>query len=318
MTEIPYASRELSRLHYLFDNDHPDQVWSNANEILTEISSKAVIDQLSLVFHDVVNLFYGDYPGYQMVKTPYHDLRHTMDVFMCALRLMHGMQQSGEQLNDEEIFVVAVSALMHDIGYAKHIEEDSGSGAQFTKTHVSRGIDFMHAYFRRKHYPTTWAVSVERAILCTNPALKLSDIEFSSPREQLIGRLVGTADLVGQMADRSYLEKLMFLYFEFREANMGNFESVNDMLLRTREFYGMSRMKLNLDYGSVYQYLECHFKKWFGVKFDYYIDSIDKNITYLSKIIANENGIDFFSNLKRRGIVEKARKLEEEFQFEYA
>ena len=318
MTAIPFSSRELSRLHYLFDNDHPDQVWANANEILAKITSSAVIDQLRFVFHDVVNVFYGDYPGIQKVKTPYHDLRHTMDVFMCALRLMHGVRRSGEHIDDEEIFIVAVSVLMHDIGYAKHIGEDEGSGAQFTKTHVPRGINFMHGYFKRKHYPLVWAASVEKAILCTDPAVKFSEIEFSSPREQLVGKLVGTADLVGQMADRSYLEKLLLLYFEFREANIGDFKSVNDMLLRTRDFYGISRKKLDQDYDSVYQYLEYHFNVWFGAAFNYYIDSIDKNITYLSKIIANENGIDFFNNLKRRGIVQKAKKFEEEFQFEYA
>ncbi len=318
MTEIPYTSRELSRLHYLFDNDHPDQVWANAHQILSKITINAVIDQLSFVFNDVVNLFYGDYPGYQRVRTPYHDLRHTMDVFMCALRMAHGLRSSGESLSEDEIFMVGVSALMHDIGYAQRIDEDNGSGAQFTQTHVSRGIDFMKSYFQKKRYPAAWADSVEKAILCTNPAIKFNDIVFSDLRQRLIARLVGTADLAGQMADRSYLEKLLFLYFEFREAHIGDFKSVNDMLLRTRDFYGMSRKKLDQDYESTHQYLEYHFNVWFGIPHNYYLDSIDKNIAYLAKIIENENGIDFFNNLKRRGIVEKAKKFEEEFQFEYA
>ena len=48
------SSRELSRLHYLFDNDHPDQVWANANEILTKINPKIDVNPLSVVFHDEI------------------------------------------------------------------------------------------------------------------------------------------------------------------------------------------------------------------------------------------------------------------------
>lgn len=315
MSEISYPSRELSRLHYLFDNDHPDQVWANANEILSKINPDYEHTRLSDVFRDVVSLFYGEYPGFQRVRTPYHDLRHTMDVFMCALRLMHGVCRSGEHLSDDDISIICIATLMHDIGYAQHIEEDNGTGAQFTRTHVARGIDFMRSYFLEKRLPSAWADSVEKAMLCTNPALKFSEIEFPSSHEKMIGRLVGTADLVGQMADRSYLEKLLFLFFEFREANMGDFKSMRDLLSRTSDFYGLSRKKLDEDYEKAYQYLEYHFNDWFGAPHNYYIDSIDKNIAFLSKIISGEeDSDDFFHHLKRRGIVQKAQKYEEMLQ----
>jgi hypothetical protein len=312
MSSISYPTRELSRLHYLFDNDHPDQVWANAVEILVKINPNFDVSRLSTVFHDVVSLFYGEYPGYQKVKTPYHDLRHTMDVFICALRLMHGVCHSDENLSDEEICIAAISTLMHDIGYAQRTGDDAGTGAKYTKTHVYRGIEFMHGYFKEKELPSAWAASVEMAMLCTNPALKFSEIEFSNPRTRFIGRLVGTADLVGQMADRSYLEKLLFLFFEFREAEMGDFKSMSDLLYRTRDFYGLSRKKLDQEYESAYQYLEFHFKDWFGVAQNYYLDSIDKNIAYLSQIISDEDETVFFQNLKRRGIVQKAQQYEEE------
>jgi len=78
------------------------------------------------------------YPGYIPIQTPYHDLRHTLDVFICAVRLLHGVHLSGTPLDDEEITLVMIAALLHDIGYAQKVDEANGSGAQFTQVHVKR------------------------------------------------------------------------------------------------------------------------------------------------------------------------------------
>jgi hypothetical protein len=301
--------REISRLHYLFDNDHPDQVWINAKEIIRRINPNYDFTILSELFRDVVDLYYGDYPGYLKVKTPYHDLRHTMDVFLCVLRLMHGYRLSGAYLAEHEVTVVALSALLHDVGYAQEVGDESGSGAKYTKTHVYRGIEFMRRYAVLKGWPTEWAGQVGSAMLCTNPALVFSEIEFAGERERLMGILLGTADLVGQMADRSYLEKLLFLYFEFKEANLGDYNSTNELLQRTNQFYEMTRKKLDQEFKSTYQFLSFHFREWFDTDTNFYMESIEKNMVYLAKLVSESKGLDVASSLKRRGIVEKAMAL---------
>lgn len=298
--------REISRLHYIFDNDHPDQVWINAKEIIRHINPNFDFTRLSALFRDVVDLYYGDYPGYIQVKTPYHDLRHTMDVFLCGLRLVHGYRISGAYLTDSEIMIIASSALLHDVGYAQEVGDESGSGAKYTKTHVNRGIEFMRRYFKQKAWPQEWVAPIETALLCTNPAQVFAEIKFASERDRLIGMLLGTADLVGQMADRSYLEKLLFLYFEFKEANLGDFSSMNELLQRTHLFYEMTHKKLDQDYSSSYQFLTLHFRELFETETNYYMDSIEKNMEYLAKLIRESKELDVASSLKRRGIVEKA------------
>jgi hypothetical protein len=299
--------REFSRLHYLFDNDHPDQVWANASELIRDMSPQYDFSRLIRIFSDVADMFYGDYSGYQKVLTPYHDLRHTMDVTMCALRLMHGMYVAGEPLSDDDITIVACSALTHDIGYAKELGDEEGTGAKYTKTHVNRGIQFMRGYIEEKHWPAEWMPLIESSLLCTNPALVFSEIEFADDHARKLGVLVGTADLVGQMADRSYLEKLLFLYFEFKEADMGDFKSTSDLLRRTNEFYQITRKKLDNEFECTYRFLDAHFRNWFGVNHNYYMDSIEKNIAYLQKVIQGFDEGDYLKNLKRRGIVEKAK-----------
>lgn len=302
--------RELSRLHYLFDNDHPDQVWANACEIIRDMRPKYDFSRLVKMFSDVADIYYGDYPGYQKVMTPYHDLRHTMDVTMCAIRIMHGMHVAGEPLSDDDITIAATSALTHDIGYAKQIGDEEGTGAKYTKTHVDRGIQLMRGYVEQNRWPAEWMPLIETSLLCTNPALAFSEIPFQDAHARKLGMLVGTADLVGQMADRSYLEKLLFLYFEFKEAQMGDFHSTIDMLRRTSNFYEATRKKLDHEFERTYRFLEHHFASWFGLSRNYYMDSVDKNIAYLQKIIQGVNDDAYLQGLKRRGIVDKAKTFE--------
>lgn len=301
--------RELSRLHYLFDNDHPDHVWANTIAIIRKINPDYNFSRLQKVFNDLVDLFYGDYQGYQSIKTPYHDLRHTMDVYMCALRIMHGFHLKGGQLTDAEITLIAVSALAHDVGYAQTENEQLGTGAIYTKTHVSRGIEFMREYMAKNDWTPDWVADMETAILCTNPAIKFEDIPFRSQRAKDIACIVGTADLVGQMADRAYLEKLLFLFFEFKEAAIGEFQSAHELLRRTHEFYAMTKTKLDQSMARFYDYLLPHFRDWFNVEINYYMDSIDKNIKYLLKVISESDEQTLFGNLKRRGIAGKAVAL---------
>lgn len=291
----------------MFDNDHPDQVWTNACEIIRRINPSYDFAPLSAVFRDVVGLFYGEYPGYLKVDTLYHDLRHTMDVFMCLLRLMHGTHLSGNHLNDDEVTIGAIAALMHDIGYAKQVGDETGTGAKYTATHVSRGIAFMRNYAQEKNWQSAWVASLECAIRCTDPAVTFTKINFPSERSRLLGKLVGTADLVGQMADRSYLEKLLFLYFEFREANLGDFKSMQDLLHRTREFYILTGDKLEQQFDNTYEFLQDHFRDWFGVECNYYMESINKNIAYLSQVLEEENEGELLHKLKRRGIAEQVK-----------
>ncbi len=124
----------------------------------------------------------------------------------------------------------------------------------------------------------------------------------------MLVQLVSSADLTGQMADRTYLEKLLFLYLEFEEANFGNYHSIHDMLSRTQAFYANIRRKLDTDLGGIYAKLAFHFKDRYGVERNYYLESIEKNIAYLNKVtmMSKEKHLPM---LKRGGIVEKSEPL---------
>ncbi len=145
-------------------------------------------------------------------------------------------------------------------------------------------------------------------ILGTEYNRPFAQICFSDDRSRMLGCIVATADIAGQMADRIYLEKLLFLYLEFREAHFGSYQSIFDLLCQTNRFYEMTREKLDGALGGIYRKFEFHFKDTMGVSNNYYLEAIEKNMAYLSKIVSNDEA-ELFTMLKRSGVVEKSRTL---------
>jgi hypothetical protein len=304
MKNIPTSAE----INSLFANSDTGTVWTKAADILGRINPRYDTSLIKTVFDDVMRLFRGEYPGYSSIKTLYHDQHHTLDVFLCAVRLMHGVHLSGTRLSDDELTQIMIASLMHDIGYSHRDGEEGGTGAQYTQTHVNRGIAFMKSYLAERHLPLKFAASLEPMISGTNPALKFPQIDFPDDRARLLGQIVATADLTGQMADRTYLEKLLFLYLEFKEAHFGNYQSMFDMLRQTNSFYSITREKLDGPFGCLYTKLSFHFKDVMDVENNYYLESIEKNIAYLSKVIEH-NEAEYLPMLKRGGIAEKSQSI---------
>lgn len=286
----------------LFTNTDPETVWSKATDLIKRTSPAFDFAIARTVFDDVMRLFHGEYPGYCQIKTPYHDLSHTLTVFLCGIRLMHGMQLSGANLTDREITLVMAATLLHDVGYAQVRDgNETGTGAQFTPTHVKRGIEFMRSYVAEHGFPSDFADVLAPMIFCSDPRMPVSRISFPNKRIRLAGQIVGTADLVGQMADRNYLEKLVSLYQEFEEARMGDYKSVHDMLRKTKHFYANIQRKLDNGFGGLYHKLSHHFKETLGTERNFYMEAIRKNMDYLAKITALSES-EYLDHLRRGGI----------------
>lgn len=295
----------------LFANTDPDATWEKALRIVRHIRPDFDDAIVRPVFDDVVRLFNGSYPEYHRISTPYHDLSHTLSVFICAVRLLHGTHLADTRLSDDEISLVLIASILHDVGYAQKMNETGGSGAQHLRTHVQRGIDFMLQNSASWHLPQEWRDALVPIIRCTDLGHQLLHIPFPSPRIRLLGQIVGSADIVGQMADRTYLEKLLYLYYEFEEARFGNYQNMLDMLRKTRDFYELIRKSLNDELGGVHQNLRFHFKEWLGTDRNFYLESIEKNIAYLNEVISLDESM-WLAQLKRQGIVKNALQMNQE------
>lgn len=304
----PESQQLAANIRDMFDNSNPVDVWHKASQLVKSINPLIDLTSTRHIFDDVLRLFDGSYPGYGRIQTPYHDLRHTLDVFMCAARILHGVHLSKTPLNDEEITLIMVAALLHDIGYAQTTADQAGTGAQHTRTHILRGITFMEQHLDTWQLPSSLKPGLAAIIRCTDLGHHLSQIDFPSPRIRLLGEIVASADLVGQMADRTYLEKLLFLYLEFKEADLGNYENSHEMLQKTRHFYELIRATLDEELNGVFHLLTYHFKNWTGIERNFYEESIERNIEYLDTVVALHQD-EWLSMLKRHGITKTFEQI---------
>jgi hypothetical protein len=255
---------------------------------------------LDHAFEYFERLFDGRVPGYFGVDTLYHDRQHTLDITLALARLLVGYERQAEparRLGGDRAVVALITGLFHDVGYLRRTEDtEFRNGAEFTRNHVSRGARFLADYLPQVGLED-WVRVATQIVHYTGYEIPFERIGVTDPRDMMLGRLLGTADLIAQMADRCYLEKIRDrLYPEFvlggvalpMASNGGRqvkYASGLDLLRQTPEFVAEVRAKrLDGDFGGAYRHLE--------VLFDGrnpYIDSIDRNVDYLRQILRSEN-----------------------------
>ena len=251
---------------------------------------------LARAFNDVKSLFEGNFPGYLPCDTLYHDARHTLDMTLAMARLVEGhdrIRPGAESLGARRAVLGVVIALLHDSGYMRRASEAHiENGAVFTKVHVSRSADFLSRYLPTIGYGAE-AETAARLVHFTGYEMDVDDIKVAGPKDRLLGHMVGTADLIGQMSDRMYLEKCReFLYQEFvlgsiaRETlpdgrEVVRYSSPEDLIYKTPGFYEyVARDRINRKLGAVDRYAEAHFD---GPSL--YQSEIDSNFSYLREAI---------------------------------
>ena len=109
------------------------------------------LGELASAFDHFDQVFAGRFPGYFGVDTVYHDRQHTLDITLALARMIVGYERQAEpelRIGGERAVVGLVVALFHDVGYLRRVGEDEASrnGAEFTRTHVSRGARFLAEY----------------------------------------------------------------------------------------------------------------------------------------------------------------------------
>lgn len=295
------------QLSNLIPMESPEAVLEEAIVILDLISPDFDAVPVDSAFKATVNLFNGKYPGYRACNTEYHDLHHTIDTFLAMARLIHGAVLDGETFTGRQILLGLVTALLHDAGYIQEEHDTEGTGSKYTASHVQRSMDFLERHGSELGLSYEEIVEGRAIILCTDLAVDISTIGFASAKGELLGKMLGTADILAQMADRIYLEKLMFLYHEFKEAGIGDYESEVDLLRKTLAFYDFIAWRLKTTLDAIDRFMSSHFTLRWSIKENLYHVAIEKQKKHLRKIMEIPNS-DPRNHLKRDGIVDKIRK----------
>jgi hypothetical protein len=249
---------------------------------------------------DFARLYRGEYPGYHACDVGYHDLQHVLDVTLAMARLLDGHQKlhHGDLPLEDKLAVAGIAcALFHDSGYIRRRHDSRHrDGAEYTRIHVSRSARFMTDYL-----PTIgmeYAVpTCQRVVHFTGYEMNPADISMPNQEERLLGWLLGTADLIAQMADVAYLEKCRDkLYPEFVGGGMAGEKSLSNHagiiyespahLMQSTPNFIRSAIQVRLDgyFHASYQFAAEHF----GGQ-NLYMDAIAHNCELLESILAKND-----------------------------
>jgi hypothetical protein len=266
--------------------DNTGDVMEEIKNIISLIYRNFNFREFEQVFGDVLKLFNGNYPGYHRCNTVYHDLSHTMDCLLVTAKLMHGAYLNGIVFTQSDITLGLISALLHDTGYIQAVEDKTGTGAKYTVCHIDRSIEFMKKYFHDNGFPSEYLTICSEFLRCTGLDVKIAEIKFQSKEHEILGQIIGTADLIGQMANENYLEKLPHLYDEFKEGGVPGYDDKLELLKKTPAFWEMVKKRLVNELGHVDRYLCDYLRVLWGINQDLYRQAIDRNMERLQSFLA--------------------------------
>lgn len=195
--------------HYIYGNHHPDHTAVIETVAETALGAIASCD------------------------APYHNLEHTLQVVLAGQEIAQGKCLCDEWFPASDWLNFITALLCHDIGYLKGVcRQDrpdvnqfinaatgemielplDATGASLTPYHVDRGKLFVAENF--SHLPVLDVEAIQTNIELTRFPVPRSELHADTKNWPGLTR---AADLIGQLADPTYLSKLPALFSEFEE-----------------------------------------------------------------------------------------------------
>lgn len=273
----------------------PREVAREIRRLLQALYPRADLAPVATAFDVFTRIYTGTLAGYHGCDTAYHDAQHSLDVALAMARLLDGHERSaGAQgaLGARRAQLGVISALFHDVGYIRRRDETQlRNGAELTLCHVTRSGEFLARFLPTVGFARE-AAMVRHLVHFTGYEVPLDAVRVRGAKDRRLGFLLGTADLVAQMADREYPEKCRsFLYREFEACGLAGrpqpgkpapvYSSPEDLLRKTPEFADkLFKDRLDGYFEGAYRYIEGHF----GGS-NPYLAEIRRHLDYIRRVI---------------------------------
>jgi hypothetical protein len=277
-----------------------------ADRILDDVFSEPASDLAHRLIIFAFDLFHGGHPEFLPCDTAFHDFEHTMQATAAVIELLaaHRKNPVIAPLSERDWQIAVASVILHDAGYLKRRNDPGGSGAKYSMIHVGRSCFFAWDLLPAFGFNRDELRQIQNAICATAISVNMDELTFREPREWLIGALVGTGDMLGQMAAEDYPERLAGLYLEFREGTQFSrfkengfavYKSLLDLLRGTERFFNGYVMHMLIDeWRSVYRVLD----DWRGN--NHYIERIRANISRVNLMARSLEGAQLGSDTRTR------------------
>jgi hypothetical protein len=164
----------------------------------------------------------------------YHDVEHSANVTQVGLEIIRGKQLLDGGVSPEDWLHFVVALVCHDIGYVRGLSDLDGDGVYATgrgEETVALGDGGTDAVLTPYHVDRgKWFVRDRFTGNATLDAARIADYiertRFPVPRDDDhretsdFPGLLRAADLIGQLANVAYLQKLSALFYEFQETGV--------------------------------------------------------------------------------------------------
>jgi hypothetical protein len=253
------------------------------------------LSSVGVLFRDFSRLYEGRLPGYRACDIKYHNAQHVLDVTLAMARLVDGLGAT-QPLEPNMALAGIAAALFHDSGYIRRTRDSRNkNGGAYTRSHVSRSARFIAEYLPQVGLEYLVGTCT-RIVHFTRHDIEPCQLAVANDQEYVLGTLLGTADLIAQMADIDYIRKCReHLYEEFvaggiasdgdegEEGNTATKYRSPEQLLRLTPGFMRDAIDIRLDghFDRVHRYAAEHF----GGR-HLYMEAIQQNCSGLEELLA--------------------------------
>ncbi len=255
--------------------------------LVGNISPTADLTLIRAVHNDLAAFFTGSHPDFQKNTLPYHNLRHSQMVVLATIRLLDGLHYNNHiAITADMLLRGLLAAYFHDTGMLLVEGDLAHSGTAYMAGHEARSILFLKRYAASKSLGEDISRDCATIINYTDLKSDPATFELHSQGTQLVGQVVGSADILAQMADRYYLECLPLLYNELQAGGLSRHNSVLELMEHTTYFYhNVVQKRLQTTFSRTSMAMQAHFRERHKIDRNLYTENINRNIMYLRKII---------------------------------
>ncbi len=181
-------------------------------------------------------------------NTLYHNVEHTIQVTLVGQAVLQGKLKAENNSITPEIWLnFIMSLLCHDIGYVSDLDltkesvstlDNGASDALLMSVHIDRGKHFVEETFSQQN-----GIDIKFIQECIErtrfPIPKADNYQITDD----FPGLVRGADLIGQLSDPRYLNKLPAVFYEFEENGYNKvtgYQQPGDLLNGYVDFYTKS------------------------------------------------------------------------------
>ena len=294
-------------MHYterikIFETGATDDPLDEIVYLLQEVNPQIDCKLIEEAHLEIAGIFTGSHPDFKSCDAKYHNLAHTYSVALATIRLFHGLHCEKYIFDQDVILQGMISAYFHDTGLLLTVADTTASGASYTLNHEDRSVSFMNEYLSHCGIAESFMKHCESMVKCTKIGLDPGTLHFESEEHQLAGFVLGSADLLAQMADRCYLERLPWLFQEMKDGGVNNYASVTELMRETNTFYQQLVVnRLESTFKDLKKVMLTHFRERWNMDENLYIDNIRKNLDYVSKIVpeSDDQPVDLARYLRR-------------------